>query len=52
MFGNNPAGFIDHLGPTVLAAHLDALPLEVHDDPQCRVDAAQLIEAEVSDAFA
>jgi hypothetical protein len=23
-----------------------------HDDPQCRVDAAHLVEAEVSEAFA
>jgi hypothetical protein len=25
--------------------------LEVHDDPQCRIDAAHLVEAEASDAF-
>jgi hypothetical protein len=28
------------------------LPLAVHDHPQCRVDAAHLVEAEASDAFA
>jgi hypothetical protein len=38
--------------PTDLAAHLDLLPLEVHDDPQCRVDAAHLVEDEDSDALA
>ncbi len=28
------------------------LPLQVHDDSQCRVDATHLVKAEVPDAFA